>query len=116
MGMGTDASVPFVPHYEFWRELVYYQHFAGVSNKRALNIATEQNAVLLGVDDITGTLEPGKSADFLVLDQNPLEDLMALEHLVHVVQRGHVIENPTYKKIKALEEQQANRYFSKYVA
>jgi len=115
VGMGTDASVPFVPHYEFWRELVYYQHFAGVSNKRAINIATQQNALLLGVQDITGTLETGKSADFIVLDENPLDDLMALENVIHVVCRGHLIERPTYKKVKALEEHKAKRFFEKHI-
>jgi imidazolonepropionase-like amidohydrolase len=111
VGMGTDASVPFVAHYEFWRELVYYQHFAGISSKRAINIATERNAILLGVERVTGTLEVGKSADFIVLDENPLDDLMALENVIHVVSRGHFIEKPTYKKVKALEEHRANRFF-----
>ena len=115
LGMGTDASVPFVPHYEFWRELVYYQHFAGVSPCRAIHIATAQNARLLGVDGVTGTLEEGKSADFLVLDRNPLEDLMALEHIRHVVQRGSLIREPHYEKLDVLEENAANRYFEKYV-
>ena len=115
VGMGTDASVPFVPHYEFWRELVYYQHFAGVSNRRAINIATEQNAILLGIEGITGTLEAGKSADLVVLDDNPLDDLMALENVTHVIHRGHLIENPTYKRVKALEEHKANRFFEKHI-
>lgn len=116
VGMGTDASVPFVPHYEFWRELVYYQHFAGVTARRAINIATEQNAKLLGIDNITGTLDVGKSADLLVLDGNPLDDLMALEKVVHVVARGHLIEQPTYKKVSALEEHAAGRFFEKMIA
>ena len=115
VAMGTDASVPFVPHYEFWRELVYYQHFAGISNQRAINIATEQNAVLLGIEETTGTLEMGKSADLIVLAENPLEDLFALEHVAHVVHRGHLIENPTYTKLEILEEQKGSRYFEKYV-
>jgi imidazolonepropionase-like amidohydrolase len=116
VGKGTDASVPFVPHYEFWRELVYYQHFAGVSNKRAINIATEQNAKLLGIEALTGTLEVGKSADFIVLAGNPLDDLMALAHVVHVVYRGNVIETPRYEKVQALEEHKAGRFFEKYIA
>jgi len=115
VGMGTDASVPFVPHYEFWRELVYYQHFAGISNRRALHIATQGNARLLGIDDLTGTLEAGKSADFIVLAEDPLEDLLALEHIEHVVARGNWIEKPAYQKVKALEEHKANRYFEKYI-
>jgi imidazolonepropionase-like amidohydrolase len=115
VGMGTDASVPFVPQYEFWRELVYYQYFAGVSNKKAINIATEQNAKLLGVENMTGTLEIGKSADFIVLDDDPLEELEALEDVVHVVYRGNIIEKPAYKKVKALEEHKDNRYYEKYI-
>jgi imidazolonepropionase-like amidohydrolase len=115
VGMGTDASVPFVPHYEFWRELVYYRHFAGISNQRAIHIATQGNAILLGIDAVTGTLEAGKSADFIVLDANPLEDLMALENVVHVVYRGNLIEKPAYKKVKALESHRADRFFEKYI-
>lgn len=111
LAMGTDASVPFVPQYEFWRELAYYKHFTGVSNKQAINIATEQGAKLLGVDDITGTLEVGKSADFLVLDGNPLEDLLVLENPVHVVSRGNLIKNPTYKKVPIIEQHNADRFF-----
>jgi len=116
IGMGTDASVPFVPHYEFWRELVYYQHFAGLTNKRAINIATEKNAELLGIDEITGTIEVGKSADLIVLDGNPLDDLMALGDIRHVVYRGNLIGQPEYEKLKILEEHKSNRYFEKYAA
>ena len=110
-----NPSVPFVPHYEFWRELVYYQHFTGISNRHAINIATQQNAVLLGIEETTGTLEVGKSADLIVLAGNPLEDLFALEHVVHVVHRGHLIENPTYEKLDTLEAQKGSRYFDKCV-
>jgi imidazolonepropionase-like amidohydrolase len=116
VGMGTDASVPFVPQYEFWRELVYYQHFTGISNKSILHIATEGNAILLGIQDITGTLEGGKSADMLVLAGNPLDNLSILEDVVHVVYRGNFIEKPAYKKVKALEAHKDDRYYEKYVA
>lgn len=115
VGMGTDASVPFVPQYEFWRELLYYQHFAGISNKQAINIATEGNAKLLGIEAITGTLQTGKSADLLVLDENPLDDLAALENVVHVVYRGNIIENPTFKRVRALDEHKSDRYYEKYI-
>jgi imidazolonepropionase-like amidohydrolase len=113
IAMGTDAAVPFVAHYEFWKELVYYQHFTGISNKRAINIATEQNAKLLGVDQITGTLDVGKSADFVIYDKNPLNDLLVLEHPVHVVYRGNLIQHPSFKKVKQLEKFASKRYFSK---
>jgi imidazolonepropionase-like amidohydrolase len=98
VGMGTDAAIPFVPHYEFWRELVYYQHFAEISNKRSIHIATELNAILLDIDEISGTVEVGKFSDFIVLDTNPLDDLMVLKNPRHVVIRGNLIENPGYEK------------------
>jgi imidazolonepropionase-like amidohydrolase len=116
VGMGSDAAVPFVPHYEFWRELVYYQHFAEISNKRAIHIATELNAILLGIEEITSTVEVGKFANFIVLDTIPLDDLMVLENPRHVVIRGNMIENPGYEKIKTIEAHKANRYFEKYIS
>ncbi len=63
----------------------------------------------------TGTLEVGKSADFIVMDENPLDDLMALENLRHVVMRGNLIEKPTYEKMAAIEANKDNRYFEKYI-
>jgi imidazolonepropionase-like amidohydrolase len=115
VAMGTDAAVPFVAHYEFWKELLYYQHFTGISNKQAINIATEQNSKLIGVNEITGTLESGKAADFVVYDQNPLENLLALEHPYKVVYRGNIIHKPSYKKVKALEKFASDRFFTKYI-
>ena len=60
-------------------------------------------------------METGKIADFIVLDENPLDDLMALENVIHVVCRGHLIEKPTYKKVKALEEHKDKRFFEKHI-
>ena len=76
----------------------------------------QQNAILLGSKDITGTLEMGKDADFIVLDGNPLDDLMVLENLHPVLLRSHLIEKPTYEKVKALEEHKVHRYFNKTIA
>jgi imidazolonepropionase-like amidohydrolase len=63
----------------------------------------EEITILLGIEDKTGTVEADKSADFLVLDENPLEDLMVLENLRYVVMRGNVIEKPAYAKLNVLE-------------
>ena len=43
--------------------------------------ATLRNAQLAGIGDVTGSIAPGKSADFIVTRENPLEDLRALQHL-----------------------------------
>ena len=60
----------------------------GVSPKRALVAATAGGAEALGIESRTGTLEPGKSADLIALDGNPLDDPTALERVVFVMKRG----------------------------
>jgi imidazolonepropionase-like amidohydrolase len=50
-------------------------------------ISTHNGAKLLGVDDQIGTLEPGKFADVIVVDRNPLENLAVLRD-VHLVFLG----------------------------
>ena len=48
---------------------------AGLTPMQAIQAATANGAKLLGVDDKYGTLEPGKVADFVVLNANPLSDI-----------------------------------------
>ena len=92
VGLGNDVGCPYITQYDFWRELCYFHKYCGVSNRFALYTATLRNAQLAGVGDVTGSIEPGKSADFIVTKHNPLEDLRALQHLELVVCRGHVIK------------------------
>ena len=98
VGLGNDAGRPFVTHYNFWRELVLFQKMMNVTPKYALYTATKRNAQLLGIDATTGTIEEGKFADFLILDNNPIEDLSALRTINTVVFNGRIFKNPTIKK------------------
>ena len=93
-GLGTDATCPYVTHYDMWRELVYFHELVEVSTSFALHTATQVNAQILGLEDITGTIDEGKSADMIVSSQNPLDDLEALRKLDMVIARGKVIINP----------------------
>lgn len=45
----------------------------------------------------TGTIEPGKCADFIVTAKNPLEDLRALRQIEMVVAKGRKIDHPQVK-------------------
>ena len=54
----------------------------GVSPADALLAATARGAEVLQIESRTGTLEPGKDADLIALDGNPLEDPTALERVV----------------------------------
>jgi imidazolonepropionase-like amidohydrolase len=60
----------------------------GVPPERALLAATAHGAEALGIADRTGTLEPGKAADVIALDGDPLADPGALERVTFVMKGG----------------------------
>ena len=105
VGLGTDTACPFVTHYDMWRELRYFQKYLGVSNEFAIHTATEVNAKIAGIDNETGTIEEGKSADFMVVEGNPLENLEALRNPKAVALRGKMINNPKVKKFQYVEDE-----------
>jgi imidazolonepropionase-like amidohydrolase len=85
VAMGTDSGV--VPHGQNLRELEQMT-LCGMSPVDALVASTRTSAELLGVLDDRGTIEPGKRADLVVLDGDPL-DMTAIGERVHAVyQRG----------------------------
>jgi imidazolonepropionase-like amidohydrolase len=65
-----------------------------MSNAEALTATTATAADVCGIADITGTLEPGKDADILVVAGNPLDDLAALHQVVAVFARGSRVPEP----------------------
>lgn len=105
VGLGTDTGCPYITHYDMWRELYYFHKYCGVSNGFALYTATKRNAELAGLGDITGSVEEGKCADFVVTKQNPLDNLEALRNISMVVTRGKLIRNPKVKKMAEVERE-----------
>ena len=103
VGLGNDVGCPYITQYDFWRELCYFHKYCGVSNRFALYTATLRNAQLAGIGDVTGSIAPGKSADFIVTRENPLEDLRALQHLELVVCRGCAVKKPSPKRKKEVD-------------
>ena len=75
----------------------------GMSNRFALHTATLRNAQLAGIGEVTGSIAPGKSADFIVTRENPLEDLWALQHLELVVCCDRAVKNPSPKRRKEVD-------------
>lgn len=61
---------------------------AGLSTMQALQAATRNAAAALGVLDKTGTLEAGKCADLVVLNENPLEDIRNTRKIHAVINNG----------------------------
>lgn len=59
-------------------EMYAFVECAGISEMDTIVAATKVGAEMLKVDDVTGTLEAGKSADLLVIEGNPLENIRAI--------------------------------------
>lgn len=68
-----------------------------------LHAATRVNAGVLGISDTTGSIEAGRSADLVLLDQNPLDGFRAYEHPVMVSARGNLIEQPTVTRFAQID-------------
>ena len=103
VGMGNDVGCPFVLHYNFWRELCYFHKYLGASNAETLYTATLGIAKIVGIDRETGSIEEGKSADMIVVKNDPLKDLSALRDVSMVVMKGKVIKDPKVKKMKDVD-------------
>ena len=101
--LGNDVGCPWITQYDFWRELYYFHKYVGVSNAFALYTATCRGAEMAGIGDITGTLEPGKCADMIVVEKNPLEELRVLRNVDMVIVQGKVIRAPKVKKKQIVE-------------
>ena len=101
--LGNDVGCPWITQYDFWRELYYFHKYVGVSNAFALYTATCRGAEMAGIGAVTGTLEPGKCADMIVVEKNPLEDLRALRNVDMVVAQGKVLRSPKVKKKQIVE-------------
>lgn len=105
VGIGTDTACPYSTHYDLWRELEYYHHFVGVSRAFALYSATLGNAEILGLDDRIGSIEVGKSADFVIVKDNPLDGFETIRNPEMVVLRGRIYKKPKVKKSAVCEAQ-----------
>ena len=105
VGLGTDTGCPYITHYDMWRELCYFVKYCGVTPAFALHSATLLNAELVGIADVTGSVEAGKAADLIVCPADPLADLTALRRLSMVIRDGWRLENPTVKKMPEVERE-----------
>ena len=76
-------------------EMVSFVEKAKISIMDTIVAATKTGAEMLKVDDVTGTLEKGKSADLLVLSKNPLENIRNIspDNMVLIVKEGEMIKN-----------------------
>ena len=86
ISFGTDGGSPWAVHQEL-ADMVR----AGMSPGDVIVAATGTSAEFMGADDL-GTIEAGKSADFIVLDANPLDDITNTRAISAVYLRGAAVD------------------------
>ena len=84
--LGTDGNRPWGPHEEMLDMVL-----AGMTPMQVIVAATRNSAEFLRIAD-TGTLQVGKSADFIVLDANPLDDITNTRRISTVILRGAAVD------------------------
>jgi len=94
VGFGTDAAV--YPHGLNAHEFAVIVKL-GLTPLQAIQSATINDADLLGWSDKVGTIEPGKWADIIAVDGDPLADVTTLERVKFVMKGGEVVKNE-YRK------------------
>jgi imidazolonepropionase-like amidohydrolase len=65
----------------------------GLATIEAIRAATTRAADLIGWPDDVGAVEPGKFADFIAVQGDPLEDIAVLQHVAFVMKGGTIIKN-----------------------
>ncbi len=94
LGMGTDSGTPMNFHTEaLWREAKVHVDL-GMPAIKVISALTRVGANILGKQRDLGTVEPGKLADIIVVNGNPLYDITALAHVETVVKGGKVVKRP----------------------
>jgi len=92
IALGTDAAV--YPHGLNAHELDVYVNQLGMAPLAAMQTATLNAADLMGWSAKTGALEPGKWADIIAVDRNPLDDVRVLQDVKFVMKAGVVFKGP----------------------
>ena len=86
IALGTDGNTPWAPHVEM-ADMVA----AGMTPMQVIVASTRNGADLLRLGD-AGTIDSGKSADFVVLDANPLDEIINTRRIAAVYLRGALVD------------------------
>jgi imidazolonepropionase-like amidohydrolase len=93
IGVGTDGGGQLGDQFVGWTMHTELENLAatGLTPAQVLLAATKTSAEILGLDEL-GTIAPGKSADFVVLDANPLVDITNTRRIDRVYLRGTEVD------------------------
>lgn len=89
--LGDDYGVKILPHGQYGQELAFYVDRVGIAPLDVIRWATRNGAALFGLDRELGVVAPGRLADLLVVDGNPVEEIGLLadrSRILAIVQGG----------------------------
>ena len=89
IAFGTDSGI--YPHGMNAKNLAFHVRF-GQTPIEAIRSATLTSAELLGRDDRVGSIRPGRYADLIAVDGDPLDDITVLEDVPFVMKGGEVVK------------------------
>ena len=103
---GTDAGIGVtLPGFSIHKELAFYKE-AGLSNYEVLKTATVNASQTHAIMNQLGTIEEGKIANLLVVDENPLDQLPSLQNPSFVFVKGRKLNR---ESLDAFNEKAKNR-------
>lgn len=90
IALGTDAGTPFNYHFNTAYEMELLARL-DISNMDILKMATINSARCVGVEKDYGSIEVGKQADLVCLNENPLENISNVRKINRVIQSGKIV-------------------------
>lgn len=90
IALGTDAGTPFNYHNNTAYEMELLARLS-ISNMDILKIATINSARCVGVEKDYGSIEVGKQADLVCLNENPLDNISNVRKINRVIQSGKIV-------------------------
>ena len=86
--VGTDSGNPLTMHGPSIYEEMELMHSAGIPAADVIKMATLNPSKMLEIDDEIGTIDEGKLADLIILNQDPTKSVKAFRSITHVMKRG----------------------------